>query len=55
VSDGKTDGFQLFNSKGYVTDETARMRPMVEVNLNSIAVGKTGLGTASSPYSMAKK
>ena len=30
------------------------VRPMVEVNLNSVTVGATGSGTSTSPYSMAK-
>ena len=45
----------LFASDGHAYNYTYAVRPVVEVNLDSIVVGGTGSGTNTNPYSIAKK
>ena len=55
VYGGNVDANGLYYSNGGTYSYANAVRPVVEVNLDSIAIGGTGSGTASSPYSMVKK
>ena len=55
VNSGYVGTHSLYYSNGYANSPSNAVRPVVEVNLDSIAIGGTGSGTASSPYSMVKK
>ncbi len=55
VGSGNVDANNLYITNGSTISPSYAVRPVVEVNLDSVVIGGTGSGTASSPYSMALK
>ena len=55
VSRGDIRSVRLYNSSGTSSGDTEAVRPMVEINLDSVAIGATGSGTNTDPYSMVKQ
>ena len=55
VGSGNVDANNLYITNGSTNSPSYAVRPVVEVNLDSVVIGGTGSGTASSPYSMALK
>jgi len=55
VNSGGVDANSLYDSNGGTTSSTRAVRPIVEVNLDTVSIGGTGSGTNIDPYSMALK
>ncbi len=55
VGGGNVDAYNLSGSDGYPWNPTRAVRPVVEVDLDSIAIGGTGSGTNTDQYSMTLK